>query len=87
MTNRQETAPPNLLTRVRVQGFRTLRDAGFRPGPVSALVGEPGTGKSNLLAAVRAILDPANAPLVAEDVAGDSTTDPAHSRVILQAAR
>jgi predicted ATP-dependent endonuclease of OLD family len=56
-----------------VQGFRTLRDAGFRPGPVSALVGEPGTGKSNLLAAVRAILDPANAPLVAEDVAGDST--------------
>jgi hypothetical protein len=44
MTNRQETAPPNLLTRVRVQGFRTLKDAGFRPGPIIALVGEPGTG-------------------------------------------
>jgi predicted ATP-dependent endonuclease of OLD family len=73
MTSRPENANPNRLTRVRVQGFRTLRDASFRPGPVTALVGDPGTGKSNLLAAIRAILDPTNAPLVAEDVAGNST--------------
>jgi hypothetical protein len=57
-----------LLTEVRVRGFRTLKDAAFWPGPLSALVGEPGTGKSNLLAAIRAALDPKAAPLTSEDV-------------------
>lgn len=65
------TAPGPLLTKVRVEGFRTLNDATFQPGPVSALVGEPGTGKSNLLSAIRAVLDPVNAPLTTEDVARD----------------
>ncbi len=60
---------PQLLIKVRVRGFRTLEDASFRPGPVTALVGEPGTGKSNLLAAIRAALDPNAAPLTPEDVA------------------
>jgi predicted ATP-dependent endonuclease of OLD family len=73
MTSRPETKPPpHLLTSVRVEGFRTLKDTTFEPGPMSALVGEPGTGKSNLLAAVRAILDPANAPLTSEDVTWQS---------------
>jgi recombinational DNA repair ATPase RecF len=40
-----------LLTRVHVRNFRTVKDAAFRPGPSSTLVGEPGTGKSSLLAA------------------------------------
>lgn len=66
-------APSTLLTGVRVRGFRTLRDAAFQPGPVSALVGEPGTGKSNLLAAIRAILDPTAAPLTSDDIAADNT--------------
>lgn len=60
-----------LLTEISVEGFRSLRDASFRPGPVTALVGEPGTGKSNLLAAVRAVLDPKGAPLTSGDVARD----------------
>lgn len=43
----------------------------FSPGPVCALVGEANAGKSNLLAAIRAVLDPATAPLMAADVADD----------------
>jgi hypothetical protein len=67
-----EGNPPTLVEGVRVRGFRTLRDAAFRPGPLAALVGEAGTGKSNLLAAIRAVLDPAAAPLTPDDLAGDS---------------
>jgi AAA domain, putative AbiEii toxin, Type IV TA system len=59
------------LTDVRVRGFRTLRDARFRPGAIAAIVGEPSTGKSNLLAALWALLDPEAAPLVAGDVCRD----------------
>jgi hypothetical protein len=44
------------------------QNAVFRSGPWSAFVGEPGTGKSNLLAAIRAALDPKAAPLTSEDV-------------------
>jgi len=64
-----------MLTRVRVEGFRTLKDVTFYPGPISALVGRPGTGKSNLLAAIRAVLDPTCPPLNSTDIAR-STSDP-----------
>ena len=57
------------LVRVRVRGFRTIEDASFRPARVSALVGEASAGKSNLLAAVRALLDPKGEPLTVRDVA------------------
>lgn len=73
MTGHQDSEPPSLLTHVRIEGFRTLKSARFSPGPVTALVGEPGTGKSNLLAAVRAVLDPDNAPLTSEDIARTGT--------------
>ena len=43
----------------------------FSPGPMCALVGEASAGKSNLLAAIRAVLDPAASPLTAADVAED----------------
>jgi AAA ATPase domain len=56
------------LTRVEVSGFRSAREVVFSPGPVSALVGEADAGKSNLLAAIRAALDPAAAPLTAADM-------------------
>ena len=56
------------VTRVEVSGFRTARDVAFSPGPLCALVGEANAGKSNLLAAIRAALDPAAAPLTAADV-------------------
>lgn len=54
------------LAEVRVRGFRSLLDVTLRPGAITALVGEASAGKSNLLAAVRALLDPA-APAPAGD--------------------
>jgi hypothetical protein len=59
------------ITDVVVKGFRSARDVSFSPGPVCALVGEANAGKSNLLAAIRAVLDPAAAPLTAADAADD----------------
>jgi predicted ATPase len=57
------------ITRVGVRGFRSARDVSFSPGPLCALVGEAEAGKSNLLAAIRAVLDPEAAPVVAADAA------------------
>jgi predicted ATPase len=57
------------ITEVEVRGFRTARDVSFSPGPLCALVGEADAGKSNLLAAIRAVLDPAAAPVTAADAA------------------
>jgi hypothetical protein len=59
------------LTRVQVRGFRTARTVAFSPGQMCALVGEANAGKSNLLAAIRALLDPEAAPIRADDVAGE----------------
>ena len=55
------------VTSVEVRGFRSAREVAFSPGPLCALVGEADAGKSNLLAAIRAVLDPAAAPLTAAD--------------------
>ena len=60
------------ITEVAVKGFRSARDVWFSVGPMCALVGEANAGKSNLLAAIRAVLDPAAAPLTAADAADDS---------------
>jgi predicted ATP-dependent endonuclease of OLD family len=54
---------------VDVKGFRSIRDLSFSPGTMCALVGEASAGKSNLLAAIRAVLDPAGAPLAPTDPA------------------
>jgi hypothetical protein len=59
------------LVHVRVRGFRSIGDASFRPGPLSAVVGEASAGKSNLLAAIRSLLDPSAAPLGAADASRD----------------
>ena len=56
------------VTRVEVSGFRSARDVAFSPAPLCALVGEANAGKSNLLAAIRAVLDPVAAPLTAADM-------------------
>jgi hypothetical protein len=56
------------VTHVEVRGFRSARAVAFSPGPLCALVGEASAGKSNLLAAIRAALDPAPAPLTAADM-------------------
>jgi hypothetical protein len=57
------------IAAVDVRGFRSAREVSFSPGPVCALVGEANAGKSNLLAAIRAVLDPSSAPLTAADAA------------------
>jgi putative ATP-dependent endonuclease of the OLD family len=47
-----------LLTEIRAVNFRSARRLKLRPGPICALIGEPGAGKSNSLFAIRALLDP-----------------------------
>jgi predicted ATP-dependent endonuclease of OLD family len=44
------------LSRIRIENFRSLRNVTFDPGPLCALVGEAGAGKSNILAAVWKLL-------------------------------
>jgi hypothetical protein len=61
------------LTGVHIHGFRSLKDTSFRPGTISAIIGEPSTGKSNLLTAIWALLDPEAAPLSTADVAQDDS--------------
>jgi hypothetical protein len=63
--------PPFGLTGVHIRRFRSLKDTSFRPGAMSAIIGEPSTGKSNLLTAIWALLDPDAAPLAPADVAED----------------
>lgn len=51
-----DTSP--LVAELSVQAFRSIRNLTIHPGMIGALVGEAGAGKSNLLAAIRAVLDP-----------------------------
>jgi len=62
-----------LLAAVRIRGFRSAADVELELGGVTALVGEARSGKSNLLRAVRALLEP-QAPLGQEDVRRDGAT-------------
>jgi predicted ATPase len=59
-----------LVASVRVRGFRSARDVEIDLGSVTALVGEARSGKSNILRAIRALLDP-TAPLGSDDLARD----------------
>ena len=43
------------LTRIRIAGFRSLRDLTLELRPVTVLIGPNGSGKSNLLSALRMI--------------------------------
>jgi predicted ATP-dependent endonuclease of OLD family len=49
--------PGPLIGEIRVVNFRSARLLSLRPGPVCAFIGEPGAGKSNVLFALRALLD------------------------------
>lgn len=55
------------LERVHVRGFRSARDVVLRLGPLRALVGDANAGKSNLLAAIHALLSPDVAPIQPTD--------------------
>ena len=57
------------LTELHVRGFRAARDVELAPGGLCALVGEANAGKSTLLAAIRALLDPSARPLQTADEA------------------
>jgi len=61
-----------MLSRVTVRGFRSARDVTFFPGALCALVGAANTGKSNLLLAVRALLDAGAPPFAPHDLATGS---------------
>lgn len=74
--------PPFGLTGVHVRGFRSLKDASFRPGTISAIVGEQSAGKSNLLTAIWALLDPTAAPLEANDVPADDQPSTTPIRIV-----
>ena len=55
---RPVAAPGVLLSEVRAVNFRSARRLKLEAGPICAAIGEPGAGKSNLLLALRALLDP-----------------------------
>lgn len=56
------------LVRIEVRGFRSAREIAFAPAGVCALVGEANAGKSNILAAIRALLDSGAPPIVRGDL-------------------
>ena len=60
------------LVSLRLQGFRAARDVRLEPGRLCALVGEASAGKSTLIAAVRALLDPTS-PVESADLARPGT--------------
>jgi predicted ATPase len=55
------------LSRIRIRGFRSALDVEFSPRGILALVGEASAGKSNLLAATWALLDPGAPEFTPED--------------------
>lgn len=52
-TDEPMTTPNTLLTKVRVEGFRSIKEATVDLGPMNVLIGPNGAGKSNLLTALR----------------------------------
>jgi putative ATP-dependent endonuclease of the OLD family len=56
-----------VLKELHVHGFRSARDVVLRPTRVCALVGDAGTGKSNLLVAIWKLLDPGAPPPAPDD--------------------
>src|SRR5512146_2202500 len=56
------------LVRIEVRGFRSAREIAFAPGRVCALVGAANAGKSNILVAIRALLDSGAPAIVSADL-------------------
>jgi predicted ATPase len=49
------TIPRTLLTRVRVEGFRSLKNVTLDLAPINVLIGPNGAGKSNLISVLRLV--------------------------------
>ncbi len=69
-----------MLTRLHVQGFRNLQDVEVRFGPLTCLAGENGSGKTNLLDAIRFLNLLCRYPI--DEAAGRLTSlDPYHGNI------
>jgi predicted ATPase len=55
------------LESVSVSGFRSAHDVTLNPGPLTALIGAAGSGKSNLLVAIWKLLGSQEPPVVSSD--------------------
>jgi len=42
-----------MIKRIKIRDFKSIREADLELGPVTVLVGRSGTGKSNLVQAIR----------------------------------
>jgi predicted ATPase len=49
------TIPTTQLTKIRVEGFRSLKSVALELGPINVLIGPNGAGKSNLLWAIEMV--------------------------------
>ena len=56
------------LVSIRIRGFRSAHDVLLEPGPLTALLGAAGSGKSNLLLAIWKLLGAHAAPLEPRDL-------------------
>jgi predicted ATPase len=52
------------IERLRIQGYRSLADVTWEPGPLNVLIGLNGSGKSNLLRCLQLLSEAANGRLV-----------------------
>ena len=68
------------LEKVRIRGFRTAHDVTLTPGPLAALVGEAGAGKSNVLSAIWKLLAASVPPTK------DDTSRNADGRLLVEAS-
>ena len=60
------------LVSLRIRGFRSAHDVALTPGPITALVGASGSGKSNLLVAISKLLAPHEPSLEPDDLSSDA---------------
>jgi predicted ATPase len=85
-----ESAPVPCLQKIRIAGFRTAEEVVFEPLPMCALIGEPGSGKSNLLTAVWTLLEPLAPPPASSDARSPDAAiwieaELAHGRAVFEA--
>src|SRR5215472_17800237 len=57
--------PVPMITRIAISGYRSLRDVRLALGPVNAVTGANGSGKSSLYRALRLLADIAQGRIVA----------------------
>jgi AAA15 family ATPase/GTPase len=55
-----------MLTRIRLQGFKSFEDAEVRFGPFTCIAGPKGVGKSNLFDAIQFLRDLTEFPIIAD---------------------